>query len=301
MKRLRFYILFILVWFLGFYNMERLIAPINLASFTYILTAFYALFVILYTPLYRISVVWTFLASLLPYLGLKVAFGSPIAGMNLPLTITEVVSIAITIYLARQIGNYMESVRTDILRLTVGPSSVAARPFSNVQAQCYREIRRARHYNRPAAVLSIAPSKESIDHSISRFLLEAQSSIIRQYIVARTADLLRTELKETDIVTMRDNHFIILLPETESKNLDKIIHRLQTSANKKLGFSLNLGASTFPEEAITFESLVENAEKRMKEPNTPGLIEISPLYPMKDEKGMEAQPNKELNKADILG
>lgn len=314
MKQLRFYFLIILLWFLGFYNLERLIAPINLASFVYVLAAGYALFIILYAPIYRISVMWVFLAGLVPYFGLKLAFQSEIAGMNLPLTVTEVVSIAITIYLAWKIGHYMETLRTEVLQLTVGPSSVVARPFRSAQADFYREIRRARHYNRPAAVLSVTPSNETIDLTISRFLQEAQNNLVHQYIVARTADLLRRELKESDIVTMRNNHFLVLLPETEKKHLDTIIQRLQNSANKRLGLALNVGAATFPEEAITFESLVEYAEKRMKEAAPEKWLTGSPVAsaaPVTEEKAAgpivsaqpnaELQSNKELNKADLVG
>jgi hypothetical protein len=290
MRRLKIYVLTIILWFAGFYNLERLIAPINLASFVYVLAAVYAVFVILYTPLYRLSAAWLFLASLVPYLGLKVALQYPIAGMNLPLTVTEVVPLLITIYLARQIGQGVEEFRSEILRLTVGAASVAAHPFQTAQAEFYREIRRARHYKRPAVVLSVAPAKESIDLSINRFLLEAQNSIIRQYIVARTADLLRNDLKETDIVTMRQDHFLVLLPETEQKHLDGIVSRLQSSAGQRLGFHLNIGAATFPEEAVTFESLVEQAEQRMKETTAVNRAPDNSAVPVMDETVPELQP-----------
>jgi GGDEF domain-containing protein len=206
---------------------------------------------------------------------MKISMGHELAGMSLPLTVTEMVALQVTTFLAWQIGRRIESLRNEILRLSVGPSSVAAQPFQDAQAECYREIRRARHYNRPAAVLSISPTKESMDLSINRFIQEAQNSIIQQYITARTADLLRATLKETDVITMRNNHFLVLLPETTVDHLPIIVERLQNSAKGKLGLSLNVGISTFPDEAITFESLVETAEKRMGDVSitgTPGTV-----------------------------
>lgn len=292
MSKLKLYLLFAIFWFFGLYNLERLIAPINLASFVYALAALYAVLIILFRPINQVRITWVALAGLVPFFGLKYALDYPIAGTNLPLTITEIVSLVVTMFLAWQIGRRIESLRSEILRLSVGPGSVAARPFQNAQAEFYREIRRARHYNRPAAVLSISPTRESLDLSINRFIQEAQNSIIRQYVTARTADLLRSTLKETDVITMRNNHFLVLLPETTGDHLPIIIDRLQNSANARLGLSLNVGVSTFPDDAITFESLVEQAENRMSDSTTKRA----------QSKAADDSTDgaKELNKADVI-
>ena len=176
---------------------------------------------------------------------------------------------------------------------------MAARPFHTAQAECYREIRRARHYNRPAAILSISPTKESVEGSVNRFMVEAQNSIIQQYIVARTADLLRTALKETDVVTMRNDHFLVLLPETTDEHLPIILDRLQKAALDKLGLSLNVGVSSFPGDAITFESLVEYAEKRM-DSQKPAISSPAGKLPPGGTPNPNPEPT-ELNKVDAAG
>lgn|GEM_PF-967831 len=300
MSRLKLYLLLILSWFILFYNMERLIDPINLASFVYVLGAVYALFIILFSPIYKFNPVALFAVSLVPYFVLKVYLGYPIAGPNLPLTVTEIVSIAITMFLSWNIGYGLETLRGEILRLTIGSSQMRAYPFQTAQAEFYREIRRARHYNRPAAILSIAPVKESVELSINRFIQEAQNNIIRQYIVARTADVLRSAFKETDVVTMRNDHFLVLLPETQNVHLPAVINRIKQTAEKELGLNLMIGASTFPDDALTFESLVESAEKRMKMAAGAGLAEQDQPLPggeyvnadVKDPEFHEADPVK---------
>lgn len=303
MSRLRIYLLAILAWAFVFYNTERLIAPINIASFMYGLAALYSIIIIFYAPVYRLKPWSVFLISLVPYVGLKTYFSSPIGGMNIPLTVTEVVSLGITEFLSWQIGYGLETLRNEILKLTIGSANLAASPFQSAQAEFYREVRRARHYSRPVSVLSISPSKESIELSINRFLQEAQNNIIRQYIIARTADLLRSTLKETDVISMRNNHFLILLPETEQKHLPIVTKRLQHMAQEKLGLSLKIGASTFPEDALTFESLVETAEERMKQHPSVATNGKEPQWI--DENAEEEIPGEaldqagELNKADV--
>lgn len=300
MSRLKLYLLATFTWVIVFYNMERLFAPINLASFVYVLAAVYAIIIILYAPIYGINRMALFAASLVPYFILKVAFGYSIGGANLPLTVTEIVSIGITMYLSWKIGHGLESLRSEILRLTLGPTNnMGAFPFQTAQAEFYREIRRARHYNRPAAVLSISPEKQSVELSINRFIQEAQNSIIKQYIVARTADVLRSSFKETDVVTMRNDHFLVLLPETENKHVGIVIDRIQKTASEKLGLTLKIGVSTFPDDALTFESLIQSAEKRMNDPVPSGAAkEMNKELPSNGI--VEPAQNKELNQAEIL-
>jgi len=287
----------ILAWSFIFYNTERLIAPINFASFVYALAAIYALIVIVFSPIYRISPVLLSLLSLVPYFLLKAFLGYEIGGTNLPLTVTEIVSLFITLFLSWQIGYGMETLRREILRLTVGSVNMTTHPFQSAQAEFYREIRRARHYKRPMAILSISPTKESVELSINRFIQEAQNNIIRQYIVVRTSEFLRSTLKETDVVTMRNNHFLVLLPETELNHLPAVIDRLQNTAVEKLGLTLKIGASTFPDDALTFESLVQSAEDRMKESLSDPLDESSLKWT--DDKPNGHIPNSELNKVEI--
>jgi len=299
MSRLKLHILIIVAWFFGFYNVERLITPINLASFIYVLAPAYAILIILLAPLSRISVGWVFVAGLVPYFALKVFFQYPLAGVNLPLTVTEIVSLGVTVFLAHRIGSQLEAVNHKILQLTLGPTSEPASPFNIAQADCYREIRRARNYNRPAAVLSIAPTQESINQSVKRFAVQTERNLIRQYVAARTADILRKELKETDIVAMRNQHFLVLLPETESKHLDRIIQRLQNSAYQKLGIKLMVGTATFPDEAVTFESLVEYSEERMRHPVPRNETENGRPAATADNPVVAQLPENEMNKADI--
>jgi hypothetical protein len=232
MPKLKFYVLGLGLVVLGSTTPNAWSDPINLASFVYVLAPVYAALIIFRRTSTSSAYGWIALAGMVPFFILKATRGLRDWRDEHAADGHRMASLFTTIFLSWQIGRRIESLRAEILRLTVGSGSVAARPFQNAQAECYREIRRARHYNRPAALLSISPTKESMDLSINRFIQEAQTSIIRQYITARTADLLRTTLKETDVITMRNNHFLVLLPETTSDHLPIIIERLQELGRK---------------------------------------------------------------------
>ncbi|MCA9963675.1 MAG: diguanylate cyclase, partial [Anaerolineales bacterium] len=100
---------------------------------------------------------------------------------------------------------------------------------------------------------------------------EAQREILDAYVSARIANLLVEQLKDYDVITQRDRHFIVLLPETDNDKVSEIVDRLKRTAREQLGLEFKIGLSTFPDEAVTFERLLEQAEAKMEQ--TPVIAE----------------------------
>jgi GGDEF domain-containing protein len=264
MKQSRFWLTAILLWFFFLYNIERLSAPINIASFVYVFTIVCAVLVVLVPPLHRLAFYWPTMFVLPPFFILKSVLGYQIGGSNLPITVTEICAIGISIFLAEQIVRRIDELKYVVTSLTIDPMLKGSYSFENGQGQIYREIRRARNFQRPASLLAISFQKESLNVSLNRFIQEAQEGAIKEYVLARLARILIEELQDTDIVAQRNEHFVALLPETNKEDVSQIIRRLEISARDRLGVELNIGASSFPEEAITFEMLLERAETEMK-------------------------------------
>lgn len=264
MKQSRFWLIAILLWFFFLYNIERLSEPINIASFVYVFTIACVVLVVLIPPLYRLPFFWPTLFAMPPFFILKVLLGYQIGGNNLPLTVTEICVIGISIFLAEQIVRRIDELRHVVASLTIDPLLNGSYSFENGQGQIYREIRRARHYHRPAALLAISIEEDSLKASLNRFIKEAQNQAIKKYILARLANMLVEELQDTDIVAQRNEHFVTFLPETTIENVHQIVSRLETIAKEELGVELKIGASTFPDRAVTFERLLEQAEVEMK-------------------------------------
>ena len=169
MKRLRYNLIAVFIWFFFLYNIERLSAPINVATFVYIFVILCAVLIILVPSLQRMPHRWTFLLALLPYFTLKFGLGYQIGGSNLPITVTEISAIWLTIVLVGQVGRQLEQLWDTITDLTLGHLAAEAQPFEVGQGQIYREIRRARRYHRPAALLAIAAEDASLELSFNSF------------------------------------------------------------------------------------------------------------------------------------
>ena len=271
MTQLRYLFIAMCGWFFLLYNIEKLIAPINIASFVYVFVVACTVLLIVSVRLCQWPLYWL-LALVFPvYFLLKTTLGYEIGGDNLSLTITELSVITVTTVLARMIGLQFEEWRKIITSLTLGELRDDLQPFETGQAQIYREIRRARRHQRAAALLAVtaidisgeADGKRIQDTPLYRFLEEVRRETLEKYVSARLAEFLVAELGDLAIVTKRNSHFVTLLPEMDRSNLQDVVRRLQLAAKEKLGLQLKIGMSTFPDEAVTFERMLEDAETEM--------------------------------------
>lgn len=264
MKGLRSWVIATLGWFFLLYNIERVSEPINIASFVYVLAAVVAIFIIVFPWLYKIPVLWLTLMPLPWFFALKIWLGYPIGNKNLPVTVTEICALGLTALLARRIAIGLEEFRAaGIDLLVVDQLMDRAQPFETGQAEIYREIQRARLYRRPLSLLAVSAKGESVEFSFDRIKKEMQEKAIEKYVAARLANLLLEEMNDCDIITQRDDHFIVLLPEVNRESVVEVITKLSAAAQEELGLRLSFGVSTFPEQEVTFEQMLERAEEDM--------------------------------------
>lgn len=263
MKNSRYWLAITFVWFFILYNIDNLEEPLNIASLAHVYILVSATLIIIIPSLNTTPFYLMILVAILPYPVLKSVLGDQTLGQNLPLTITEVCFIGITIFLMGKVGRIFGRLNQIVSELTIIPLLKGSHSFESGQGQVYREIRRARHYHRPAALLAISISEESLNVSLDRFIEESQHKLAQEYILARFAHFLVEELQDTDVITRRDNHFILLLPEANNHNIADIVQRIRVEAKEKLDLNIQVGISTFPHEAVTFERMLEQAEAKM--------------------------------------
>ena len=275
MTRLYYLVIPLLIWFSLLFNIERFTQPINIAPFFYGFTAVCAILIVVLPRLHRTSLQILFTVTLLPYFLLEYYFGHSIGGEFLPVTITEMSALGLTIVLSALTGRRLEELQETLTSLMIGQMSKEIQPFGTGQGLIYREVRRARRHQRPLALLAISAADASLRVSLdefsykapfNRFVEDVQHEIVKKYVFARIANLLIDELEDCAIVTQRDDHFVTILPETTKEDSQAIVRRLEHAAEEKLGIKLRIGMATFPDEEITFEALLERAEATMMNP-----------------------------------
>jgi hypothetical protein len=283
MKRLRLFIAIIVFWLFLLYNIERLSRPVNLSSLAYVFILIAATVTICIPQLHRVTLWLTLGGQIVLFLSLKAWLGYRLWGTATPLTVTELSFITLTSLLARQVNHALgefEDVVTNITIETVGKSS---EPFAASQGEMYREVRRARTYQRPLSLMAVGLGDGMLQDTLPRLVTEAQQAMSKHLALSKIARVLNEELEDYHIIAKQNNHFIVLLPETTEENLAMLERQLCESASTKLGFRLKIGTSSLSEDIITFERLVEEAtstletlQKRSPSPEPLGVHHRTP-------------------------
>jgi GGDEF domain-containing protein len=262
-KRMRFHVAVLVMWLFIFYNIERLSEPINISSVAYTFVPAMAVLTMLVPHLRKVSVWWILVLPIPIFLTVKALLGYSVWGTAIPLTVTEICAIALTTILAHWVSNGVCEFERAIAHITIGQVGKLPEPFSTGQVEMYREMRRARHHQRPLALMVVGIEEESIQVALDRMVQEVQQAMMKQYVLSDVARMLCDELEDYNTIAQRNDHFLALLPEVTSEQLTDLAGRLREAVSEQMGVTLQIGTASFPEDAVTFESLVEKAVKDM--------------------------------------
>ncbi len=261
---MRFLVAILIIWLFLFYNIERLSGSINIITrMAYTFVPIMAVLTILVPRLRKVPLGVVLVGSVPIFLMLKAWAGGRVWGTAMPVTVTEICAIALTAILARWVSQGLSEFESAIAHITIGHVGKLPEPFSTGQGEMYREVRRARHHQRPLVLMAIGVEEKSIQVVLDRMVQEVQQAMMRQYVLSGVARTLCDELEEYNIIAQRNDHFLALLPEVVPDKLDDLIEGLCRAVSEQVGVDLQIGTASFPEDAVTFESLVEKAVEKM--------------------------------------
>lgn len=122
------------------------------------------------------------------------------------------------------------------------------------------ELNRSRRYNRPLSVLVLAFDEE--DEHKKDFLV--QRDILRRFTFAKAGQILADYARATDLILDdKAERFIIVCPETDYQAVSMLVDRVRSGVKENLNTLLKWGTASFPNEALTFDDLVETAYERV--------------------------------------
>jgi GGDEF domain-containing protein len=258
-RRMRFLVAIFIIWLFFFYNVERLNGPNVITGVAYTSVPVMAVLIIL-VPRLREVPLWLLLMVPAPiFLVIKAWSGHRVWGIAMPETVTEICAIAVTMILVRWVSNGMSEFESAVAHITIGRVDALPESFPTGQAEMYREVRRARHHQRPLALVSIGVKDESIQVALERMVQEVQQAMMKQYVLSDVAKTLCEQLEDYDIIAQKDDHFLLLLPEVTSEQLADLVGQIRQIVSEHVGVTLQIGTASFPDDAVTFESLVEKA------------------------------------------
>lgn len=263
MWRMRFLIALLIVWFALFFSVERLSQPVDITETVYALMAAIVIAAIAIPRLHHVPL-WLFLGASIPlFLALRISTGYPIWGAALLSTTTEVFAVAVTVIIAHFLMVEVQRCESAITHISISQSDKKPDSFSLGQGVIYREVKRARDYQRPISLMAVGIEDGSIQIALDRLTQELQRATMRQYALASVSKTLCDMFEDYNIIARMNDHFLVLLPEVTAQQLPNLIEHLRQAIAEQVGVTLRVGSASLPEDGLTFDGIMQKAVRGM--------------------------------------
>lgn len=242
---------------------------IDIHSFVYVLGILAVVATILLPSLARLSVsrvvlFWFFVFILFKLLLLSER--SIWGGIYTYLTLTEAVFVLVMVYLAHQVARVYYEFRQAVEYVTLADAGHHLLKVADAGQEIGREMSRSRHFHRALSVIIVRPDKQSVVKVTPRLLEEIQQNMAELWTAVRLSTTIKEQLRVVDMVMEdRENgRFIILCPEIDAQGATMLTNRIGKALANQLGVNISYGVASFPKEALTFETLLTEANSHLQ-------------------------------------
>jgi GGDEF domain-containing protein len=258
-----------------FFNIERInfgkAEVVNLDSVVYVLAVFIVISIISIPVLRRSNVYVLGAAWIGVYLAAKVLLYTSsgrhplLGGVYTYLTVTEVALLLITLLLAHRLASAIEDFEGAVKEVSFRQTNKRIRQLDEADDEIQLEMFRSRHYHHPLGILIVQPESGFDQAALHRAVREVQQAMMNTYVSRSMAQTFSKYIRRTDLIMEQTDQerFVILCPDTNAADLALLAEYLQVVAQEELSAPVVCGTATFPDEAITFEELMRQAETRL--------------------------------------
>jgi len=269
-------ILYLVVFLAVVYNIERLDLGrtnlIDISSVVYIVILGAVMSIVLMPAFSRLPLRLQMGGWLAVYLASRVGMlfvvDRPLwGGIYTYLTITEVSLVGATILLARNVADHLNDFEEAVQNITLADISHRVSHITEAYEEVQKEIMRSRRHNYPISVMLVEPDRDSVQVALNRSVLEIQQAMMTRYALTRLMRITKDMTRRTDIIidqAMDNDSFVVFCPDTNGEDALLLANRLQDAIRDQLGVRICCGLATFPDEALTFETLIERADLKIQ-------------------------------------
>lgn len=185
---------------------------------------------------------------------------------HITISLVELCLLAWFTALAHLIGQETQVSESRFSSLLAGIQKSSLKNLEENQPAIRAEFTRSRHYHRHLSVLAIAqPELASVNNR-----MQAKSEHLTEWLAwkltkVRLEEIIQRELRAMDVLMHDDqtDRLVLLCPEADIEGAGYIASHLKNAAERDLGIQIVLAMATFPEEALTFDGLLEQAYERL--------------------------------------
>jgi hypothetical protein len=189
--------------------------------------------------------------------------------------VLEAVLLEVGIWFAHQLALQIAHAESVMDELAISAFPNRAQEMEQGMQRIKIEFTRSRRYRRPLSLVIMEVDADSQSDN-GQVIRSIQHDLTNRFTSARIGQIIDDRIRQTDLV-MRDRRwrYIILCPETDLPSVLLLTQRITQTIHEKTGLSVRWGAAAFPEEALTFEDLLEKARDRMFDESQSRLQEMT--------------------------
>lgn len=271
MKKLRLNIVALVIWLTVFFNIERLDIggndTINLDSGVY-LVAVVAMILPLLSFFQRRSVLLTLVPTLmLLALVLALSPSQDLGDFYTYITLVEITMLTVLAVLGHRVGQSLAEFRRAVEIVTLKDSTSRLYDLARANELVRTEMSSSRRTQRPLSLLIFQADASSLNMMMHRFVQDLQRSMMQRYVLAMTARVLSRNLRRTDLIIEdgKPGRLVLVTPDTPGESAMLLGQRLVQLVQDQLGITARYGTASFPDQALTFDELLDVAEHGLRD------------------------------------
>lgn len=182
---------------------------------------------------------------------------------SLEVNLIQLLLFLLSAVLAYDVGRRMDQFDRTLEGLSSSAYPNRVRDIRTSHDLISAELTRSRRYHHPLSILSIRLDTPKGKDGWKE-LETIANDMVERFAIAKVSQILSELARNTDLVLNdKDGQFVVVCPETNLNNITILADRIKSAVEESMNAKIEWGGATFPDEAITFDDLLQTAQKRL--------------------------------------
>jgi len=175
----------------------------------------------------------------------------------------QMVLVAISAGLAYDVGSRIGQLDKTLDGLSANAYPNRVREIQDARDLIAAEITRSRRYHHPMSILTFRLNGQR-NRKAWKGYEPLEIEMLERFTAAKVSQILCDLARNTDLVLRdKDGHFVLLCPETDTNKVAILAERISVAVDDNLKADIDWGSAAFPDEALTFDDLLQTARGRL--------------------------------------
>lgn len=182
---------------------------------------------------------------------------------DVPVVVTELLMLGVTIYLVRMLSVVVSNLEQVLENVITGKEDSRILSPAKGEETVNAELFRARRFNRPVGFIFLHLNGVEELKSSRADQFSYQHVLQRSYLKARVGQLAESFLYPTDPLAWYGEDLVICLPETNQEQAAELARKVFDLIRSQLNIRVPVGVASFPDDGLIYSDLIAVAGENL--------------------------------------